>query len=567
MIGVELLDALPVAIYTTDERGQITYFNEAAADFWGRRPQLGSDQWCGSWRLYWPDGRPLSHEECPLAVALREGRPVRGVEAIAERPDGSKVRFLPYPTPLWDASGRLVGAINLLVDLTERYRSDLEAARLAAIVTSSDDAIISKTLDGRVTSWNTGATRIFGYTAEEMIGQSITRIIPPELHQEEKVILARLSRGEHIDHYETVRVAKDGRPVDISLTVSPLRDKFGAVIGASKVGRDITERKQAEKLQGLLTNELNHRVKNTLATVQALASQSLLHTRNRQDFVASFGGRVRALARAHDLLTNGKLQGATIQDLVRDQVLFGAADDNRISCSGPVLMLDAQLVVHLALVLHELATNARKYGALSVPGGRLSIQWEMRASAGRTLFMEWTESGVPTITTPKNRGFGSSLIEQTLSAHGGEATIRYGAEGLICRIAMPLSEKVRPGVGCAGIPPEIQPRASSASSQSVHSLLQDRGIIIVEDEPLVAMDLESILTAEGCNVVGIAGTVDKARALIAQARCDAALLDVNLAGHPVDELATALLRETFRLHSSPGMAGRPPRGGSKTHPF
>jgi two-component sensor histidine kinase len=201
-----------------------------------------------------------------------------------------------------------------------------------------------------------------------------------------------------------VRVAKDGRPVDISLTVSPLRDKFGAVTGASKVGRDITERKQAEKLQGLLTNEFNHRVKNTLATVQALASQSLLHTRNRQDFVASFGGRVRALARAHDLLTNGKLQGATIQDLVRDQVLLGAADDNRISCSGPVLMLDAQLVVHLALVLHELATSARKYGALSIPGGRLSIQWEMRASAGRTLFMEWTESGVPTITRRRTAG-------------------------------------------------------------------------------------------------------------------------------------------------------------------
>jgi PAS domain-containing protein len=116
IIGVELLDVLPVAIYTTDERGQITYFDEAAADFWGRRPQLGSDQWCGSWRLYWPDGRPLSHEECPLAVVLREGRPVRGVEAIAERPDGSKVRFLPSPTPLWDASGRLVGAINRGLD-------------------------------------------------------------------------------------------------------------------------------------------------------------------------------------------------------------------------------------------------------------------------------------------------------------------------------------------------------------------------------------------------------------------------------------------------------------------
>jgi PAS domain S-box-containing protein len=312
--GTELLEALPVAVYTTDADGRVTFYNRAAAELWGHHPELGSSQWCGSWRLYWPDGRPLPHHECPMAIALKEGREVRGVEAIAERPDGTRVRFLPYPTPLRDPSGRLVGAINLLMDVTERHDADLESARLAAIVVSSDDAIISKTLEGRITSWNAGASRIFGYGASEMIGESILKIIPPELYGEEKEILARLQRGERIEHYETVRVAKDGRRVDVSLTVSPLRDRSGKVVGASKVGRDITDRKRAEKLQRVLTDELAHRVKNTLATVQAIANQSLVRAKSPPDFVPSFTGRLQALAKAHTLLTMTNMQGADVME-------------------------------------------------------------------------------------------------------------------------------------------------------------------------------------------------------------------------------------------------------------
>ena len=169
MIGTELLEALPVAVYTTDTEGRITFYNEAAAELWGHRPELGS-QWCGSWRLFWPDGRPLPHDECPMAVTLKEGRPVRGVEAIAERPDGSRVRFLPFPTALRDASGRVIAGINLLMDITDRQASEMQAANLAAIVSSSDDAIVAKTLEGKITSWNEGATRIFGYDEREMIG-------------------------------------------------------------------------------------------------------------------------------------------------------------------------------------------------------------------------------------------------------------------------------------------------------------------------------------------------------------------------------------------------------------
>lgn len=545
MIGTELLELLPVAVYMTDAHGQITFFNDAAAELWGQRPQLGTAQWCGSWRLYWPDGRPLAHDECPMAVTLREGRPVRGIDAIAERPDGTRVHFLPYPTPLRDASGQLTGAINLLVDVTERREADLESARLAAIVASSDDAIVSKTLDGEITSWNAGATRIFGYTAEEMVGQPITRIIPPELHANEKQILAQLRQGDRIDHYETVRVAKDGRRVDISLTVSPLRDKSGNVVGASKVGRDITERKQAETLQRLLMDELNHRVKNTLATVQAIAGQSLHRAKNPVDFVAAFNGRVHALARAHDLLTQTKMQGADVLDLVREQVVIGAANDNRISSSGPVVVLEAQTAVHLALVLHELATNARKHGALSVPTGRLAVEWEMQTSGRRNdLVLEWQESGGPKVSTPKEHGFGSTLIERTLSAHGGEVSMRYGAEGVNCRITLPLPQQARPNIGQTDAA-QNRDHWQLLSGQKAQHALQGRRVIIIEDEPLVAMDMESTLAAAGCEVVGAAGTFDKAKLLIANADCDAALLDVNLAGHAVGELAAALTQRNI----------------------
>jgi PAS domain S-box-containing protein len=242
----QLVHALPTAVYTCDAQGRVMLYNEAAVTLWGRRPEVGKDLWCGSWRIYEPDGTPMPLDQCPMAVAIREGRAVRGQEIVIERPDGSRSYVLPYPEPIRNASGEVVGAVNMLVDLTERQRSEEARARLAAIVDSSDDAIVSKTLEGFITSWNRGAERIFGYTAAEAVGQHITLIIPVERRAEEDGVLARLRRGEKVDHFETVRQAKDGRKIDISLTVSPVRNAEGRIIGASKVARDITERKRTE---------------------------------------------------------------------------------------------------------------------------------------------------------------------------------------------------------------------------------------------------------------------------------------------------------------------------------
>lgn len=243
----EMIDALPAAIYTTDPDGYLTHFNPAAVAFAGRVPELGKDRWCVSWKLYRPDGTVLPRDECPMAVALKEGREVRGAEAIIERPNGERVWFAPYPTLLRDATGKVTGGVNMLVDITERKRDEQASSRLAAIVESSDDAIVSKDLNGVIQTWNTAAQRLFGYTAEEAIGQPITLLFPPDRIHEEPVILQRIRRGERIEHYETVRRHKGGKLLDVSLTISPLLDGRGRIVGASKIARDITKRKQAEQ--------------------------------------------------------------------------------------------------------------------------------------------------------------------------------------------------------------------------------------------------------------------------------------------------------------------------------
>jgi PAS domain S-box-containing protein len=242
-----IIDALPVAIYTTDAEGWITQVNPAGVEFSGRAPQLGTDRWSVAWKLFRSDGTPLPNDECPMAIALREGKIVEGTECIAERPDGTRAWFTAYPRPLRDGNGNIVGGINMLVDITARKRAEEATGHLAAIVASSDDAIVSKNLDGVIQSWNQSAERMFGYTAEEAIGQHITLIIPKDRWDEEADIIARLRRGEKVDHFQTVRRRKDGTTLDLSLTISPVKDSGGRVIGASKVARDITHQIAAER--------------------------------------------------------------------------------------------------------------------------------------------------------------------------------------------------------------------------------------------------------------------------------------------------------------------------------
>lgn len=169
----DLIHALPGAIYTCDERGRVTLFNQAAVDLWGREPEVGKDLWCGSWKIYSLDGTPLPLHEYPMAVMLHEGRAIRGHEIIIKRPDGTRRHVLTHPEPMRNAEGVLVGAINMLVDITQQKKAELGVAHLASIVTSSSDSILGVDLSGIVTSWNRATEAFYGYAAHEIIGQPL----------------------------------------------------------------------------------------------------------------------------------------------------------------------------------------------------------------------------------------------------------------------------------------------------------------------------------------------------------------------------------------------------------
>ena len=246
---LQLMELLPAAVFICEApSGFIVYTNPRAVELWGRAPDIGdtAEHFCGSFRLFRADGTPLSPAEAPVARAMSGGAPVRNQEVVIERSDGSRITALVNTDPLTNAAGEIIGAINILEDVTDWKQGEQASRRLAAIIESSNDAIISKDLNGTITSWNQAAERLFGYTAEEAIGKPVTFLIPPERHDEEPGILESIRRGERIEHYETVRRRKDGSLLDISLTVSPIKDTKGNIAGASKIAHDISRRKRVE---------------------------------------------------------------------------------------------------------------------------------------------------------------------------------------------------------------------------------------------------------------------------------------------------------------------------------
>jgi len=318
-----LLNALPAALYTTDSRGRVNYYNDAAAALWGERPPLGGMEWCGSFKLLWPDGTPLPHDQSPMALAVGENRPFRAVEGATERRDGSRVPWLAYPTPLHDKDGQIVGAVNMLVD--------------------------------------------------------------------------------------------------------------------------ISERKLIEEQQSLMVRELHHRVKNTLATVQAIMGSTARSAETIEEFKTALIARIGSLARTHRLLTD---DGPTVSfaDLLQNELdAFDDGSEGRITLSGPPVVLSSQLAVSLGMAVHELTTNAAKFGALSDYGGKVDVTWSVTINeTGRTLDFDWIESNGPAVSEPLRHGFGSRLLDFVLPGQiQAKATIDYRAEGvrIHCTVPLPAEEE------------------------------------------------------------------------------------------------------------------------------
>jgi PAS domain S-box-containing protein len=443
-LPARLFEQLPFAVYICDRDGLVLRYNRRAAELWGRSPRSGDpdERFCGSYRMFRPDGSPLAHHQCPMADVLRTGVSVREEEVHIERPNGSRGIALVDIEPITDSEGNIVGAVNCFQDITERKRNEEAAQQLAAIVESSDDAIVGNGLDGVITSWNRGAERIFGYLTGEAIGNPITILIPPNRQKEEQTIMQRIRRGQRVEPFETVRQCKHGSLIDVSLTVSPVRNAQGKIIGASKIARDITERKRTEAQIVNLAREAEHRTKNILATVQATVRLS--HSNTPDDLKELIEGRINALAKVHTLFVQSRWTGAELHNLVTQELLPYRDDkETRVRINGPAIMLEPNMAQMVAISVHELATNAAKYGSLSAADGSVEIAWSCTAD-GR-LNLRWTESGGPAVAPPTHRGFGTRILEKIVGGQlGGQVRFDWRDQGLICEIALPLQGPQRP---------------------------------------------------------------------------------------------------------------------------
>lgn len=769
-----MINSLPAAVYTTDAEGRITHFNPAAAAFSGRVPELGTDAWCVTWKLYYPDGTPMAHDQCPMAIALKEGRAVRGAEAIAERPDGTRVWFAPYPTPLRDEAGRVVGAVNMLVDISERKRAeqtqsalheftnglyraetpdqvyeaalnaigralgctrssilllddcaimrfvawrglsesyraaveghtpwtssdkdpqpicienvdvaelsaplkaivkaegiaalafipvvakgtlvgkfmayfatphaftaaelddaitiarqlgfavqrmraekarrcavdDLEAEladtkllqsvstrliqaggfsvmlheildaaieitgaamgniqlvnsggvlkiaahrgfaapfleffdqvhdgqaacgaamlrgervivedvahspvfygtaardvmlaaqaravqstplvtrqgqllgmfsthyptphrptdrelrmldilarqaadlierdiaeqslrQLGSILQTTDDAVIGVDLNERITAWNGSAEKVLGYSASETIGRPVAILVPSERHEAEREYLQRVRAGEHVDHYETVRRRKDGTLVDVELTVSPVLDATGRLVGASKIARDISERKRAQARQDMLAREIQHRTKNLFAVVQSVVGRSFAGKHTVEDAEAAVVSRLASLAQTHAMLMDKQWEGLDLAEVISTEMSPYAG---RVKIEGPNLTLNPKAAQNFSLAVHELATNAAKYGALSNAAGWVHISWSIQHDGVGACSFHWREHGGPPVTAPKHKGFGSTVLEYVMGEYFSEPPrMEFAPSGLTYALTASLS--------------------------------------------------------------------------------------------------------------------------------
>ena len=330
-------------------------------------------------------------------------------------------------------SQRDLGLLDVLArqaaDLIERKQGEQSDRRLVAIVDSSHDAIVSKDLNGIITTWNRGAEQLFGYTAEEVIGKSVTVLIPADRDNEEPEILERVRRGERVDHYETIRVRKDGTLIDISLSVSPISDAAGKVIGASKIARDITDRKRAQERQELLTQEIHHRTKNIFSVVQAVVSRSFADKRTVKEAEQAVLSRLHSLAQTHVMLVDKEWQGADLAEVVRTEM---SPYGGRVTIEGPTIVLNAKAAQNFALAVHELATNAVKYGALSNQSGRVHISWSVGKPNGHDQFIfRWQEHSGPKVSPPSRKGFGTTVLEQVMAEYfETPPEIEFAADGV-----------------------------------------------------------------------------------------------------------------------------------------
>lgn len=578
-----IIDASDDAMITHTLGGIITSWNAAAERMFGYVADEAIGQ--STSMLVAPQRRP---EEERILARLHGGEDISQLETVCVTKSGDEVEVALSISPLRDAHGRIVGASRVARDISKRGEVEEARAWLAAIVDSSDDAIVSKSLDGIITSWNRGAERMFGYTAEEAIGAPILIIIPPERRDEEKEVLASVRRGEKVDHYATVRVRKDGAPVHVSLTVSPVRDERGRIIGASKIARDISEHKRAEEERARMLHEaqeanrakdqflatLGHELRNPLGAI--MSAFYLLEQTGAQDpttaHVRSVGLRQgRQLARlVDDLLDIGRVMGGKIVvrlepidlgEVVRTHLATlragGKLDAHEVTVeASPVTVCGDG--VRLEQIVSNLVSNALRY----TPAGRRVRVSVERLGAQAVLQVEDEGVGIGEDDLPHifelfvqskrtaagsqgGLGIGLALVRRLTAVQGGSVEASSEGIGRGSRFVVRL-----PAIETPVASPEQGRRAASAT--------RARRILIVEDHEDAREMLRILLERSGHEIYEAADGREGVEAAL-QHRPEVALVDVGLPkldGYEVAREIRAKLGESVRLVAVTGYGTR-----------
>jgi PAS domain S-box-containing protein len=383
--------------------------------------------------------------------------------------------------------------------------------------------------------WDQGHYRIFGVEPDSfaVTAENVRALIhPDDSHVMQAALEHLLMKGETYQAEFRVR-RPDGEIRWCAGSAAPTLDRRGRVVRISGVTVDITDRKEIEERQVLLAREVDHRAKNALALVQSIVR--LTRAESIKDYVGAVEGRIKSLSRAHTVLALSRWQGADLGGLAEEELAaFRTDDPDKIVVKGPKMLLQPAPAQTLALALHELATNAAKYGALSSPTGRVSLTWKVENGS---LALQWDERGGPAVKKPESSGFGTRIILASVEGQlNGKAAFDWTPDGLHCDMTIPIVDGIVPPETLSGGRPPVQnhtrlePQAIAASS-----------VMLVEDEALTAMAVTDLMTDFGFSIVGPFGRLSEAKAALKKGGIDAAILDINLGGELVYPLADRLL--------------------------
>lgn len=352
--------------------------------------------------------------------------------------------FEVFIRPFYIGDDRCAVVMHRNITIREEQKITIQAAKvvaneLAALVATSTDPIISMDLDGRIVSWNHAAEELYGYQAQEIVGQSMELLYPSGWPMKISDYIDGIVTGE-LKHFEVVRRTKAGDLRDVAISAAPIRDAHGAVTAISNIHRDITEQKRQAQHQKTIAQELAHRTKNMLAVIMSIERQTAKRAGSVAEFHDQFSRRIQGLLASNELLIAGNWISVPLHDLVKSQVsTFADANSDRIEIEGPLVHLDAQAVQPLGMSFHELATNALKHGALTQPVGKLKVSWNMACKNGsQMLTLTWEETDLTIARVPDSRGFGHVVLT-TLAEQSFSTAVNYeiGTSGVLWSIDLP----------------------------------------------------------------------------------------------------------------------------------